>query len=48
LLLESYEEEYEDTIEIHSNNLVTLINSLENKELHKNNAIEAMKIDPSS
>ena len=24
------------------------INSLENKELHKNNAIEAMEIDPSS
>ena len=48
LLLESYEEEDEDAIEICSNNTITLINSLENKELHKNNAIEAMEIDPSS
>ena len=47
LLLESYEEDDEDTIEICSNS-VTLINPLENKELHKNNAIEAMEIDPSS
>ena len=47
LLQERYEEE-EDTIEICSNNSVTLINSLENKELHKNNATEAMEIDPSS
>jgi len=47
LLLESYEEEDEDTIEICSNS-VTLINPLENKELHKSNAIEAMEIDPSS
>jgi len=47
-LLESYEEEDEDTIEICRNNSVTLINSLENKELHKNNAIETMEIDPSS
>ena len=47
-LLESYEEEDEDTIEVCRNNSVTLINSLENKELHKNNAIEAMEIDPSS
>jgi len=48
LLLESYEEEDEDTIEICSNNSITLINSLEKKELHKNNAIEAMEIDPST
>ena len=48
LLLESYEEEDEDTIEICSNNSETLINPLENKELPKNNAIEAMEIDPSS
>jgi hypothetical protein len=47
-LLERYEEEDGDAIEICSNNSVTLINSLENKELPKNNAIEAMKIDPSS
>ena len=47
LLLESYEEEDEDKIEIYSNNSLTLINSLENKELHKN-AIEAMEIDPST
>ena len=46
--LESYEEEDEDTIEICSNNSVTLINPLENKELHKNNAIEAMERDPST
>jgi hypothetical protein len=44
---QTYEED-EDAIEICSNNSVTLINSLENKELHKNNAIEAMEIDPSS
>ena len=42
LLLESYEEEDEDTIEMCSNNSITLINSLKNKELHKNNGIEAM------
>ena len=47
LLLESYEEEDDDTIEICSNS-ITLINPLENKELHNNNAIEAMEIDPSS
>ena len=48
LLLESYEEEDEDTIEICSNNSITIINPLENKELPKNNAIEAMEIDPST
>jgi hypothetical protein len=47
-LLESYKEEDEDAIEICSNKSVTHINSLEKKELHKNNAIEAMEIDPSS
>jgi hypothetical protein len=46
-LLESYVEEDEDTIEICSNNSVALMNSIENKELHKNN-IEAMEIDLSS
>ena len=48
LLLESYEEEDEDTIEICSNNSITIINPLENRELPKTNAIEAMEIDPSS
>jgi hypothetical protein len=49
ILQESYEEEDEDIIEIGNNNSVNYMKSLEYVESHrKDNAIEAMEIDPSS
>ncbi|RCV34925.1 hypothetical protein SETIT_7G197200v2 [Setaria italica] len=48
ILLESYEEEDEDIIEIHSSKSESHILSLRNEELYnKDTAIEAMDIDPS-
>ncbi|RCV30606.1 hypothetical protein SETIT_6G108600v2 [Setaria italica] len=48
ILLESYEEEDEDIIEIHSSKSDSHILSLRNEELYnKDTAIEAMDIDPS-